>query len=344
MKILYTGVHNALYDPESGPSFEYLNFFLTFKNLPEVEVIEYPYDLILTIGKKKFNQQLLNLVEQKKPDLLFAFMYTDELDKQVLLKIKRETKTIAWFADDYWRFFNYSKEWPPYFNWIVTTYPRAVEWYQKTGYRNVIQSQWGVNPNLYNPRNVKKDVEVSFVGSYKPPRAKILGLLEKSGIHVEVFGAGWPNGRISPEKMIEIFSRTKINLNFNDRPSLFSPGVAARIFLKKSVNRIVPDFHLRDNFQACLHFSIPHTHARPFEILGCRAFLISGISENILEYYIEDKEIVIYHSTDDLIAKIKYYLPKNEKREKIAAAAYARTLREHTYKNRFTEIFRKVSV
>ncbi len=332
------------YNPNRGMSFEYNNFFLTLKNMKDVEVVEYPFDLILEVGKEKYNEHLLDLVRAEKPDLLFVFMYTDELNPKTLLAIKNETKTVsvAWFADDYWRFFNYSKFWPPYFDFVVTTYSRAVAWYNQAGFQNVIRSQWGANTELYKPVQAERDIEVSFVGQYKSARGRLMKKLEQNGIKVEAFGYGWPNGKVSQEEMLSIFSRSKINLNINARPGLFSSRVIARIFLKKSIDKLVPDYHFIDNLKAYFHFPILHTHARPFELAGCGGFVISGYSEDIGDYYKENQEMVFYKTENELIEKIGYYLAHREERERIAKAAYERTIREHTYEARFRELFRQI--
>ncbi|OGY97081.1 MAG: hypothetical protein A2122_00610 [Candidatus Liptonbacteria bacterium GWB1_49_6] len=367
MKILYAGLRYELYDPGRGWSFEYLNFFSTLRSLPGVEVIEHPFDRILEVGRQKFNEELFALIRRENPDLFFAFMYTDELDREILLKIKNETKTktLAWFSDDYWRFWNYSRHWAPYFSWIVTTDAKAVERYRDAGSKNVVHSQWACNKDIFKPLDLQKDINVSFVGQYKGPRAAVLRQLAREGINVEAFGFGWParttgvvqparmnrsdgsggpNGKISEEKMVEIISRSKINLNLNVRPGFFAPRALARLFLKKSMNRLVPDIHLIDNIRAYLHFPTLHIHARPFELAGCRAFVISGHSGGIEDYYEKDKETVFYSSLEDLAKKIKFYLAHPEERERIAEAAYRRTLAEHTYECRFRRLFREINL
>jgi spore maturation protein CgeB len=344
MKIIYSGVKNDLYDTKRGVSFEFVNFYLTLGNMKNTTVIEYPFDKILDVGKKKFNQELIDVVLQEKPDLFFAFMYTDELDPLVLTEIKKKTTSIAWFADDYWRFFNYSRHWPPYFSKIITTYSGAVDWYKKAGYDNVILSQWACNASVYKPVNIGKDIDVSFVGQKKSGRVRVIDALRSAGINVQCFGFGWPNGKVSNEEMLKIFGRSKICLNLTDRKRLWDPSVIGRIFFRKSINKIVPDWHLADNFGAYLHFATPHTHARPFELAGCRAFVISGWSEDIGKFYKENEEMVFYKDTDDLIRKIKHYLPLQEEREKIAKAGYERTMKEHTYEKRFLDIFKELGL
>ncbi len=346
MKVLYTGIRHEGYDPKRRDSFEYVNFYLTLKNMPGVEAIEFPFDRILEVGKKKFNKELFEIVWREKPDILFAFMYTDELDPATLKKIKDETKTktVAWFADDYWRFWNYSKHWPPYFSYVVTTYSKAVEWYKRAGFENILLSQWACNLGTYKPVEIKKDIDVSFVGQYKSGRAKVIDVLRVAGINVQCFGFGWPGGKLSQDEMLAVFSRSKICLNLTDRKSLFDPSVLGRIVARKSINHVVPDFHLIDNFRAYLHFSIAHTHARPFELAGCGAFVLSGRSEDIGNYYEENKEMAFYGDTPELIKKIKYYLAHDAEREAIAREGYGRTIKDHTYEKRFRGIFAKTGI
>lgn len=345
MKILYAGMRKESYGSTTRDSFEYVNFFSTLKSMPGVEVLEHPFDRILQVGKEKWNEELLLLIDKEKPAALFVFMYTDELDPKILAEIKKtETKSIAWFADDYWRFWNYSKNWAPHFDWVVTTYFKAVDWYKSKGFENVILSQWACNTKDYKPLDLKKDIDVSFVGQYKSGRGKVIKHLERLGVRVKTFGFGWPGGKVSQEKMLEIFSRSKISLNINARPGLLSFKVIGRIFLKKSINKIKPDFHIFDNFKAYLNFKTHHLHARPFELSGCGSFVISGYSEGIERYYKEGEEMVFYYSSGDLADKIRYYLSHPEEREKIAMAGYNRTISEHTYQKRFEKIFKVMNI
>jgi len=344
MKIFYVGQKYDHYDPKRGLSFEHNHFYLSLQQYPGAKVVDFPFERILRVGKNKFNEELLAATKRERPDLVFFFMYSDELAPQMLEELEKYTKTLAWFADDYWRFFNYSKHWPPYFSYVVTTYSRAVDWYKNAGYKNVILSQWACNTRFYKPIDLPKDIDVSFVGQYKSGRARVLQALRGEGINVECFGSKWPNGRISDEKMLEVFSRSKICLNLTDRKGLLDPSVIARLFLKKSVNRIIPDFHFIDNLRAYLHFPIHHTHARPFELAGCGSFVISGFSEDIGKYYAENKEMVFYRNARELKEKIKYFLAHDAEREQIARAGYERTIREHTYEKRFQEIFKTIGL
>lgn len=348
MKIIYSGLQHENYDPRRRESFEYANFYYALAGMPGVSVIEYLYDEIRVIGKNLWNSRLLELVKREKPDLFFAFMYSDELEEKTLSEIKKLTKSVAWFADDSWRFYNYSRHYAPLFTKVVTTYSWIEELYKKQGMTNVIRSQWACNTHLFHPVNgIAKNIDVSFVGQSTPARARLIARLKARGINVSAAGWGWPasssqggkNGKLSQEEMLALFERSKINLNINAPPNLFNPKTLARIFFRASRGRIVPDFHLIDNLKSWRAMAVPQQKARSFELAGCAVFCLAPYADDIGKFYEEDKEMVFYRSEDDLVKKIRYYLNQDEERAKIAQAGYERTVREHTYEKRFQQLF-----
>lgn len=343
MKIVYSGIVNNYFDPNRGKSFEYNNFFLTLQNMKNVSVINFPFDRLLVVGREKMNEELLALIEREKPDIFFAFMFQDELDIAVLDEIKKYTTSVAWFSDDHWRFDSYSKHYASHFSYAVTTYLKAVDWYKEAGIQNVIYLKCACNDFICRPINIEKSIDVSFVGQFTPARARIIKHIRKEGISVFVRGTGWPDGRVSQDEMIEIFSKSKINLNLNSPSSGFNFRSLAHIFFRRKGDNIVPDFfNIFSNIKIWFQKRTPQLKARLFEIAGCRGFCISGYTDDANLTYCDGKEVVYYKDTEDLIKKIRYYLDNPSYREKIALAAYKRTVEEHTYTKRFEELFKKV--
>jgi spore maturation protein CgeB len=62
------------------------------------------------------------------------------------------------------------------------------------------------------------------------------------------------------------------------------------------------------------------------------------------DYYKIGGEVVCFNDTDDLIQRVEYYLSHESERASIAQAGYERTLRDHTYVQRFNEIFKKIGL
>lgn len=346
MKIIYIGARYDYGKPEQGFSYGYYNFYNSLINMNKGknEVIFFPFDeIIRKIGREEMNKRLLETVETEKPDLCFFFLSSDEIKKETVKQITDSGKTITfnWFADDKWRFHNFTKYWASLFNWVSTDQKSALKEYDKIGYKNVIVGCWGCNHFLYKPLNLPEIYDVTFVGQLYGKRGKIVEQIKKAGIKIECWGKGWPNGKISQERMIKIFSQSKINLNFTERCE-FGLKSIIRIFLSrkndKSIQANNPRYWI-DNLKSLWSERQNEIKGRNFEIPGCNGFLITGDADNLRDYYEDGKEIVIYKNTKDLIDKIKYYLEHNEEREVIAKAGYERTLWDYTYEKRFNEIF-----
>jgi spore maturation protein CgeB len=69
---------------------------------------------------------------------------------------------------------------------------------------------------------------------------------------------------------------------------------------------------------------------------------LTADADNLSDYYVDGKEVVIFKSMNEMMEKAKYYLEHQEERDKIAKAGYERTIKEHTYEQRFKEIFSKL--
>ena len=201
MKIVFAGLEHTNYNPKAGKSFEDNNFLLSMQKLLGGEVIYFPFDRILAVGREQWNRELVELVRTEKPDVFFAFMFTDEFFYSTLDEIRTTTTSIGWFSDDHWRFDNYSKRYARHFTFVATTYSKAVERYKKIGQGNVILSQWAANSNLYTPavdrQTATEKPDVCFVGGWSKPRAEIMAALEKAGVQVATYGGGWKGGRVS---------------------------------------------------------------------------------------------------------------------------------------------------
>jgi spore maturation protein CgeB len=110
--------------------------------------------------------------------------------------------------------------------------------------------------------------------------------------------------------MIDLFNGTKINLNLSTSSQ---PGA----------NQI---------------------KGRNFEIPACGGFQLTGTASRLDEFFAPGKEIVLYHTVDDMIEKIRYYLEHEQDRQAVADAGYARVMRDHTYETRFRTLFRQMGL
>lgn len=77
---------------------------------------------------------------------------------------------------------------------------------------------------------------------------------------------------------------------------------------------------------------------------GCGGFLLTSPVEDLNRYYAPGREVGVFSSHDELVEKIRYYQDHEDERSAIARAGYERTIREHIYVHRFTEIVRRIGL
>lgn len=315
LKMLYLGMYYDYGIPERGLSFEQCNFYPAVKQWSEVGDFRH-FDFV-QLGKQhgipKMSNMLLDEVYKFGPDVLFAVFFDQnhDPDRNIIKQIGTATpcKTVGWFCDSHFRYDNFDRPWADALQYNVTTSASAYQRYLQDGLAmKVIKSQWGAAPS-YKKLDIPRDVNCSFVGQPHGDRQTVVNEIRKAGIDLQTYGTGWPT-RLSFEGVVQMFNKSKINLNLNN---------------------------------AC-DVRFKQIKGRNFEVPACGGFLLSGVAENLGEYYEIGKEIVTFDSTPDMIEKIKYYLAHDEEREAIALAGYERTMRDHTYQTRFNHIFRKIGV
>ena len=89
---------------------------------------------------------------------------------------------------------------------------------------------------------------------------------------------------------------------------------------------------------------IPHVRMRDFEGPMCGACYLTGHTEEITEFYEVGTEIDTYRSTAELTDKIAYYLDHQAEAERMRRAGYQRAVEDHTWEERFKELFRKTGL
>jgi spore maturation protein CgeB len=353
MKILYIALKYDYGIPKRGYSYEHNNFYDSLVRMGNGKhtVIYFAFDEIMrALGKDAMNKRLLEIVEKERPELCFFFIFTDEIKKETIKKITDSGNTITfnWFADDHWRFRNYSKYWATLFNWVSTTDSQAPDKYKKIGYNNVIKTQWACNQFLYKKTKSGIKHDITFIGQAHSNRREIIDRLRKFGISVECWGSGWPNGRILQNDMVRLFSESRINLNLTTSSGTLKLKPIVKIFFNRRVDDsyqlVNPKLWAANIKSFLIDKRREQIKGRNFEVPGCGGFLLTGDADNLRDYYKDGEEIVIFNSTEDLIYKAKYYLGHEKERNSIADTGYMRTVSNHTYERRFNEIFKTIGV
>lgn len=307
MKILCAFWKYQYGTPSRGTGIEYESFLPAFKNLGhEVRHFE-TWDQSLYSDYGALNRALLAEVEAFQPDVVFTVQRDYEIWIETLEAIhgSGHVALATWTTDDSFKFSRVSRFIGPHYDAIGTTYDYRVADYRAAGIEGVYLTQWAANAHWLNPPKPASECRygVSFIGSAYGAREKMIAELRSSGIEVECFGYGWPNGSVATDEIPAIMRDSVVSLNFT--AGFISDGGHDR-----------------------------QIKARTFEVPGAGGFLLTEDSPGLDTVYALGKEIDIFKNMEELIAKIRYYLANPDVRDRVARAGYERTKRCHTYDQR----------
>jgi len=351
MKILYVNMQYDYGIKERGPCYIGEDGFKKTLINAGNEVIPFYYDKYLYQSSySQLQTDLTNFADKIQPDLIFINLYTDQIEIETLKYLTSKYKTAGWFGDDTWRFDEYSKLYAPYFTYCITTDKFSVEKYKEIGQKNVILSQWAAIDQHTIPNfEGKYEFDVSFVGGKFPYREWYINELAKRGIKVETFGHGWQNGIVSPEKMNEIFVKSKINLNISNSNSydfryLWVRAKSELLSQKTNLPKVRKIFKAEKILKGLVNSpkNMPQIKARNFEIPYFGGFQLTDYVPSLEDYFNIGKEIVCYKDIDEAEFLIKYYLKNESLRENIRLNGHKKAIKEHGYAQRFLEILAQI--
>ena len=186
----------------------------------------------------------------------------------------------------------------------LTNSRECIRWYLAEGAAAYYMPQ-GIDVDVFAPRDVPKDIDVSFLGQKYGARAKFVEALGRAGIEVECFGPGW--GRmLTDDERIELYSRSKICLGIG--------GVAYS-------ERIT-----------CIK-------GRDFEVPAAGGVYLTTYEPELTEVFHLGRELLCYRNEIDCAEQIRYYLEREDERRRIGEAGRERCVREHTWERRLSGLF-----
>ena len=262
---------------------------------------------------RRFNRDLVALALEQRPDLLWCdkslFLQPGTLEAFRAMGIP----TVSYMIDNFfgprrdpgWRLY---RQTIPLFDLHCTQRAANVRDYTATGARDVIQIQTAFEPTVHFPAeaaytDAQRDRGVSFLGTAYDQRAETLTRMAREGLPVvisggpqhwrpkltaEEFAALYREGELYNERYRSAIWRSKINLSFLTHSN-------ADEFVHKS-----------------------------FEIAACGGFLLAERSPGHSQRFVEDEEAVFFHGYDELVAKVRKYLPDEAARNRIALAGQRR--------------------
>ncbi len=308
MILYYGGHHQSLTIYE-----DYINGVQKYYS--DVRLLDY-FDLYLRQGVRRFTGAVINEVEQYKRDLIFFMPGSGDMTFPAVLIEKLSTMAymVINFFDSEIFFDNIDRHYAQAAGLVLVPNPGAQALFSSIE-TNTYCTYSLFDPERYPCKGVERATDVSFVGNLtKANRRRYIEFLMKNGITVSTFGYGTSSGIICQEKMVDVFNRTKISLNFSDAEQ---SGLV--LYSRKES-------------------LIPQLKGRITEAALTGSFVLTEYAPGLDEMYEIGKEIDIFHDQDELLQKVRYYLAHPIERDTIATAGRQRALRDYDCRRAFQNI------
>lgn len=203
------------------------------------------------------------------------------------------------------------------FDLMLSSLPNFVERFRKAGLRAEL-FRLAFDPSVLEKLGeAGPAVEVSFVGGLSPHHASRLQWLEHlcRDLPIQVWGQG-----------IELLPERSPIRGCYQGPAW---GIAMYRVLRRS--RLSVNCHIDLSGRYA-------NNMRLFETTGVGTLLLTDWKENLADLFDPGKEAATYRTPEECAERIRYYLSHEPERAAVARAGQERTLRDHTYSQRMTEL------
>jgi spore maturation protein CgeB len=300
-------------------------------------------------NRPRMSEELVRQVrraQQSEPlDLFFSYFYSASVYPEAIREISRiGIPTVNWYCNASYQFHLVSEIAPAYDICLVPERFRLKD-YQDIG-ANPVYCQEAANPNVYLPNpDLRQDFDLTFVGQRYGDRPMFIRSLWEGGFRVQVWGTGWVETREGARR-----SRLRRAASRTLRRQAFVPHSICGAALN---DREYVDMYSRSRIS--LGFSkvaaplpggavVKQVRLRDFEAPMSGAFYLVEHTEELEDFFVPDKEIVCFESTDDMLEKAEFYLRNDRAREAISRAGLLRARREHTWQARLTDAFERAGL
>ena len=129
----------AFWRAESKEDSGYQHWYLPLKKIFGKVIVFDTSKNYFRYGRDVMNERLLEYVKIEKPDYIFFDLVYDEISIETILEVRRvapNAKTINLYADDDWRYEDFSRFYAPFFDYSILTQDEGIM-YKHDGIKNV---------------------------------------------------------------------------------------------------------------------------------------------------------------------------------------------------------------
>lgn len=271
----------------------------------------------------KANRKLLLAILEAQPDVVLTFgSYRLLTGALAQVKTASSAKLVHIWPDTMLNWRNDMTLALPLYDLVATYSQATLPLFQALGAQRVEWVPLGGDPTLHAPAAEwieappPQDIEVSFVGGWRPEREAVLKQLTQ--FDLKIWGPDW--GRRSSDK--EFLRRTWQGRALYGRD--FTEVVARS---KVSLNIIDPT-------------NYPAANMRFFEIPTAGGLQICSPCPEMSDEFGHGEHLFYYQSASELSDLVRSLLNDGALRARVASAAHEKALTQHTYTHRARQILR----
>ena len=274
---------------------------------PSSESAQFGHGLLASMGITEDHYP----IEEIQPGQAMRFDHTADVDAVFILPCEevypwvRKTfpnaKVIVWMCDDDWRFQTFGRFWMAHADVIATTSRSALLKYQAAGYKGAFLTNWAARREWGQYSSGSKLCSANFQGLLYGDRAKILTRISRD---YPIASQDWRDDLLSERNYFLAMDSCRYSLCLTQS----SAGVR-------------------------------QMKGRLFEpqILG--TVLVTEDVPGLSEYWIPGEECIVFTEPEEAAEAMRVLDRDPVRREKIAAAAKSRLLKEHTFDARLRDLF-----
>jgi len=199
------------------------------------------------------------------------------------------------------------RHWAGVFDCNLTNARAMVDVYAAAGFNCLyLPTGFRFDPAIHRlPGKADFEMDISFMGSFKPERQRVIEQLKRTGIEVQAFGGGW-GGQAFVNDGWRIYQKSQLNLGIGFNAS------GGRITNLKN---------------------------RDFECPGAGGCYLTTYDWELAGLFDIGREILCYRDLDEVVELYAHYIRRPDECRRIAAAGYERCRRDHTWEQRFRTVF-----
>lgn len=273
-------------------------------------------------GWKALRQEILDLIAVERVDTVFLVLWSSDLsfDLDFLEELSGKVQIVMNFFDTEYFFPSVDRYYAQVADLVILPDHLARFGYEHLGIP--AHTSFALfDKEHYRRLDRPKDIDVSFIGNVlQADRRDYIQFLKDNGVAVQTYGVGSDNGFVSFEEMVEVFNRSRINLNFTSTSNSSSYVVK------------VPSINQR----------IRQSKGRPIEIALCGGFILSQNAPGIEHMFEPGREIAIFNDKQQMLDLIRQRLAAAEETQAMADAAHAKAQSQYDVVAGFRTIFDKL--